>query len=164
MCHLSWTPFPLPLTHLSCLELPHCCGLVGVDSSQRQVAIKIFDKNRFKEPHALAQVEKEINAVRLTNHYNIVKYVEVLETGNRVFLVMENVSNGELYDYIQSNSHWSEFIPIRVITVINVISMSLIFDVIMIIISNWLISSKSNWSNSFQVIELDFDCLSIWLK
>ena len=42
------------------------------------------------------QVEKEINAVRLTQHNHVVNYVEVLETKNRVFLVMEHVQKGEL--------------------------------------------------------------------
>jgi ankyrin repeat protein/tRNA A-37 threonylcarbamoyl transferase component Bud32 len=81
---------------------------MATDNFQRTAAIKIFDKKKFKDAHALAQVEKEIKAVLLTNHPNVVNYLEVLETKHRVFLVMENCTGGELYEYIQAKKRLRE--------------------------------------------------------
>jgi ankyrin repeat protein len=44
----------------------------------------------------------------MTSHAHIVKFVEILESKHRIFLVMENCTGGELYDYIQDNRKLAE--------------------------------------------------------
>ncbi len=72
-------------------------------------AVKCFDKARIsRSAHSLKQVEKEINALRLCNHPNVVQFHEVLEVDDTVYLVMEYVPHGELFDYILKRGRLSE--------------------------------------------------------
>ena len=81
-----------------------------VEDQYRNIwAMKCFDKERIsKSAHSLKQVEKEINALRLCNHPNVVHFHEVLEVENTVYLIMEFVPHGELFDYIKSRGRLPE--------------------------------------------------------
>jgi len=71
--------------------------------------MKCFDKERIgRNSHTLKQVEKEINALRLCSHPSIAKFHEVLEVENSVYLIMEYVPHGELFEYIKSKGRLSE--------------------------------------------------------
>lgn len=79
------------------------------DPYRKVFAMKCFDKERIsKSAHSLRQVEKEINALRLCHHPNIARFHEVLEVENSVYLVMEFVPHGELFDYIKHKGRLSE--------------------------------------------------------
>lgn len=79
------------------------------DIYKQVYAVKCFDKARIsKSAHSLRQVEKEINALRLCNHPNIVRFHEVLEVEDTVYLVLEYVPHGELFDYIKRKKLLSE--------------------------------------------------------
>jgi serine/threonine protein kinase/ankyrin repeat protein len=102
----------------------------GTDEFRQQVAIKVFNKNAIKakqstqqhasaanassgvtdpyQSHQFLQIEKEINALRVCDHPNIVSFYDVLETETKVFLVMEHLPHGELYDYILDKGKLSE--------------------------------------------------------
>jgi len=73
---------------------------LGEDDLGRRYAVKEFDKKAHRSEAHLKQVERELNALRILDHPNICQFSEVLETQTRVFLVMEYVSGGELYEYI----------------------------------------------------------------
>ncbi|KAM7261149.1 hypothetical protein ACFE04_026624 [Oxalis oulophora] len=65
----------------------------------RKVAIKILDRvkmNRQMED----RVQNEIKCMRILTHPNIVRLYEVIETQASIFVVMEYVKNGELFDYV----------------------------------------------------------------
>ena len=100
----------------------------GTDEFRQQVAIKVFNKNAIKakqstqqhasggasaaadpyQSHQFLQIEKEINALRVCDHPHIVSFYDVLETETKVFLVMEHLPYGELYDYILDKGKLSE--------------------------------------------------------
>ena len=71
-------------------------------SSRGAVAPNVY------QSHQLAQIEKELNALRQCSHPNIVQFYDVLETERKVYLVMENLPHGELYDYILSKGRLDE--------------------------------------------------------
>jgi len=81
---------------------------LGEDELGRKFAVKVFDKKAHRTEPQLKQVEREINALRLLDHPNIAQFFEVLETGSKVFLVMEYVSGGELYEYIHKTGKLPE--------------------------------------------------------
>ena len=82
---------------------------MGEDEFRQKVAIKIFDKLLLsRSHHQLLQVEKELNSLRCCHHPNIVQFYEVLETDAKIYLVMEHLSAGELYDYILDQGKLSE--------------------------------------------------------
>ncbi len=79
------------------------------DVYKQVYALKCFDKERIsKSAHSLKQVEKEINALRLCNHPNVVQFHEVLEVEDTVYLVMELIPHGELFDYIKKRGRLTE--------------------------------------------------------
>ena len=53
-------------------------------------------------PSAAAQVKREINILQRCTHPHIIRLYEVIDTPTDIFVVMEYVSNGELFDYIVS--------------------------------------------------------------
>lgn len=101
----------------------------GTDEFRQQVAIKVFNKSAIMakqtaqgggggpggagsahpySSHQFQQIEREINALRVCDHPHIVAFYDVLETETKVFLVMEHLPYGELYDYILDKGKLSE--------------------------------------------------------
>lgn len=71
-----------------------------------EVAIKIM---RPHETNNRAEVEREICVLKLLKHPNIVQLFEVIEDDNgRIFLVLELVAGGELFDYIVARGRVKE--------------------------------------------------------
>jgi MAP/microtubule affinity-regulating kinase len=46
--------------------------------------------------------------MKLLNHPNIVKLYEVIETNNTLYLVMEYINNGEVFEYLVKNGRMKE--------------------------------------------------------
>jgi len=84
-----------------------------------QVAIKTIKKSRIENPHDLARIRREIDFMTSLNHPYIIKikegknlkkvfrisniilnYLLVYESREKIILVMEYASGGELYDYL----------------------------------------------------------------
>jgi serine/threonine protein kinase len=53
-----------------------------------KVAIKIFDKVKLMDPVKKTVVKKEIDILKMTNHPNIVKLYEVIDTPKQVYLIL----------------------------------------------------------------------------
>ncbi|CAH8438656.1 unnamed protein product [Schistosoma rodhaini] len=62
------------------------------------VAIKIIDKSRLS-PENLKKIYRESDILKELHHSNIVKLYQVMETQRLLCMVMEYVSNGELFDF-----------------------------------------------------------------
>ncbi|XP_059110238.1 maternal embryonic leucine zipper kinase isoform X1 [Peromyscus eremicus] len=70
------------------------------------VAIKIMDKNALGSD--LPRVKTEIDALKNLRHQHICQLYHVLETKNKIFMVLEHCPGGELFDYIISQDRLSE--------------------------------------------------------
>jgi serine/threonine protein kinase len=64
------------------------------------VAIKIISKSRIKQTQIQEKVAKEIRMMKYLDHPNIIKLVQVVDTTSDIYIVMELVSGGELFEYI----------------------------------------------------------------
>ncbi|WZZ53417.1 hypothetical protein YC2023_053524 [Brassica napus] len=64
------------------------------------VAIKILNREKIKQMGIEAKVEREIKILRLLMHPHIIRQYEVIETPEDIYVVMEYVKAGELFDYI----------------------------------------------------------------
>ena len=74
-----------------------------------KVAIKIMDKQQILSDELNKErVLSEIKILKIVRHNNIVKLYEVMETPQKIYLVMEYCDGGELFDYIVSKQHLSE--------------------------------------------------------
>ncbi|KAJ3441567.1 protein kinase [Anaeramoeba flamelloides] len=67
----------------------------------QKVAIKILSKSRLaQQQNLMNKVKREITVQRLIKHPSILQIFEVFETNDFIFLILEYVSGGELFDYI----------------------------------------------------------------
>lgn len=62
------------------------------------VAVKVIPKDAVTKHNLAYQVKREISAMKLLDHPNVVKIHEVIATKTKVCLVMEYVSGGQLSD------------------------------------------------------------------
>jgi 5'-AMP-activated protein kinase catalytic alpha subunit len=65
-----------------------------------KVAIKILNRKKIKQMDMEEKVRREIKILRLFMHPHIIRLYEVVETTNDIYVVMEYVKAGELFDYI----------------------------------------------------------------
>jgi 5'-AMP-activated protein kinase catalytic alpha subunit len=72
------------------------------------VAIKILEKSRIIDVSDVERVTREIHILKLIRHPNIVQLYEIIETPKHLFLVMEFVMHGELFDYIVERQRYPD--------------------------------------------------------
>lgn len=73
-----------------------------------QVAVKILNRKKIKSLRMDEKIGREIQILKLFRHPHIIKLYEVIETPTDIFMIMEYVSGGELFEYIVSNGRLSE--------------------------------------------------------
>lgn len=82
--------------------------ILGINKiSKEKFAIKIFEKKKFKKNDELV-IKDEAKLLSDLNHPNIVKYIEIIEDTNNVYLILEYLEGGELYNKIVKKSCLSE--------------------------------------------------------
>ncbi|XQJ28765.1 5'-AMP-activated protein kinase catalytic subunit alpha, putative [Leishmania guyanensis] len=64
------------------------------------VAIKILNRQKLKSANMDRKIHREIEILQLFSHPNICRLYEVISTPTDMYLIMEYVEGGELYDYI----------------------------------------------------------------
>lgn len=68
-----------------------------------KVAIKIISKEYLvQRPTMLRKVEREIAVMKLVDNVHIMRLYDVYETTKYLFLILEHVEGGELFDYLVS--------------------------------------------------------------
>ncbi|OAX43216.1 Pkinase-domain-containing protein [Rhizopogon vinicolor AM-OR11-026] len=81
-------------------------------------AVKIVSKNvlmnsirELAEPteHVLLSIEREIVIMKLIDHPNIMRLYDVWETSTELYLILEYVEGGELFDYLCNKGRLSTF-------------------------------------------------------
>ena len=74
-----------------------------------KVAVKIMKKEQiFSEPININRIQREIAILKIVRHNNIIKLYELMETPEKIYIVMEYCNGGELFDYIVSKQHLTE--------------------------------------------------------
>lgn len=74
-----------------------------------KVAVKILNRKRIKSLSGMdKKIRREITNMKLFRHPHIIRLYEVIETTTDIFMIMEYVPGGELFDYIVSNGKLSE--------------------------------------------------------
>ncbi|PHJ18140.1 camk protein kinase [Cystoisospora suis] len=78
-------------------------------------AIKVIDKGKISG-HERELLRSEMAILRLLNHPNVIYMKELLDTKETLYIVMELVRGGELFDLIQQNHRLSELHVNRIIS------------------------------------------------
>jgi 5'-AMP-activated protein kinase catalytic alpha subunit len=73
-----------------------------------KVAIKILEKKKIKEEADVERVTREISILKMIRHPNIIQLYEIIETPKQLYLIMEFVNGGELFDHIVENTRLEE--------------------------------------------------------
>lgn len=76
--------------------------------TQKIVAIKVLDKDKIQKQNMGSQVKKEISIMKLVHHVHVVKLIEVLASRTKIFIVLELVTGGELFDRIVNERKFNE--------------------------------------------------------
>lgn len=65
-----------------------------------QVAVKILNKQKIKNLDVAEKIHREIQILKLFRHPHIIKLYEVIPTATDIFLILEYVAGGEMFEYI----------------------------------------------------------------
>ena len=79
----------------------HFSLLVGFHQiTGHKVAVKILNRQKIKSLDVVGKIRREIQNLKLFRHPHIIKLYQVISTPTDIFMVMEYVCGGELFDYI----------------------------------------------------------------
>jgi|EP00670_Eutreptiella_braarudii_P003167 serine/threonine protein kinase len=76
--------------------------------TKKQVAIKIMERKALLEEGMEEQLKREIAIMRKLNHPNVTQLYEVFQTTKHVYLILELVTGGELFDKIVEKKRFPE--------------------------------------------------------
>lgn len=76
--------------------------------NKEPVAIKILDKDKIQRHHMGAQIKREITIMKMIDHPNVVAVKDVFATQTKIFIVLEFVDGGELFDLIAAEGKLNE--------------------------------------------------------
>ncbi|PKA60441.1 CBL-interacting protein kinase 9 [Apostasia shenzhenica] len=72
------------------------------------VAIKVLDKNLVLRHKMIEQIKREISTMKLIKHPNVIQLYEVMASKTKIYMVMEFVDGGELFDKIVNSGRLKE--------------------------------------------------------
>ncbi|XP_010500348.1 PREDICTED: CBL-interacting serine/threonine-protein kinase 17-like [Camelina sativa] len=76
--------------------------------SGQSFAVKIIDKSRITRLNVSFQIKREIRTLKVLKHPNIVRLHEVLASKTKIYMVLELVTGGDLFDRIVSKGKLPE--------------------------------------------------------
>jgi serine/threonine protein kinase len=72
------------------------------------INVKVLDKEKIQKQNMGAQIKKEISIMKMVRHKYVVGMKEVLASRTKIFIVLELVTGGELFDKIVSQGRFTE--------------------------------------------------------
>ncbi|MBA0779209.1 hypothetical protein Gotri_003482 [Gossypium trilobum] len=76
--------------------------------TQENVAIKILDKEKVLKHKMISQIKREISTMKLIKHPNVIRMFEVMASKTKIYIVLEFVTGGELFDNIARRGRLKE--------------------------------------------------------
>lgn len=77
--------------------------------TKHKVAVKILNRQKIKSLDVVGKIRREIQNLKLFRHPHIIKLYQVISTPSDIFMIMEYVSGGELFDYIVKHGKLKEY-------------------------------------------------------
>ncbi|KAL8114011.1 CBL-interacting serine/threonine-protein kinase 9-like isoform X1 [Apium graveolens] len=74
----------------------------------QSVAIKIIARDHVLRHKMVDQIKREISTMKLIKHPNVINLIEVMASKTKIFIVLEYVDGGELFDKIAQQGRLSE--------------------------------------------------------
>lgn len=79
----------------------------NIDTGEN-VAIKILDKEKILKHKMVEQIKREISTMKLVKHPYVVQLLEVMASKTKIYIVLEYVTGGELFDKIVHQTRLKE--------------------------------------------------------
>ncbi|XP_050315513.1 5'-AMP-activated protein kinase catalytic subunit alpha-2 [Anthonomus grandis grandis] len=76
--------------------------------TRHKVAVKILNRQKIKSLDVVSKIRREIQNLKLFRHPHIIKLYQVISTPTDIFMIMEYVSGGELFEYIVNHGKLQE--------------------------------------------------------
>ena len=76
--------------------------------TEQTVAVKILEKEKIEDEIDIERIIREIEILKTIMHPNIAQIYETYSTAHNIYLMMEFVEGGDLFDYITKTSFLSE--------------------------------------------------------
>eukprot|EP01062_Namystynia_karyoxenos_P007009 TRINITY_DN1245_c0_g2_i1.p1 TRINITY_DN1245_c0_g2~~TRINITY_DN1245_c0_g2_i1.p1 ORF type:complete len:334 (+),score=131.08 TRINITY_DN1245_c0_g2_i1:100-1002(+) len=80
---------------------------IDVDTGAKY-AVKIVDKALLTKGHVEQQLKREIAIMKLLDHPHVLSMVDVLQTGSNIYLVLELLTGGDLFDKLDQAKRFEE--------------------------------------------------------
>ena len=98
------------------MYLTHCLGkgsfaevyLGRCIASSQQVAVKVINKKIFTSRYNLKSIQNEIEILKKVDHKNIVKFLDVYQTQNNMYIFTEFCGDGDLQGYLKKRGRLPE--------------------------------------------------------
>ncbi|XXG45728.1 hypothetical protein AAC387_Pa02g0726 [Persea americana] len=74
----------------------------------QSVAMKVLSKNTVLKHKMVDQIKREISIMKIVRHPNIVRLHEVLSSRTKIYIILEFITGGELFDKIVSQGRLRE--------------------------------------------------------
>ncbi|XP_042041349.1 SNF1-related protein kinase catalytic subunit alpha KIN10-like [Salvia splendens] len=74
----------------------------------QNVAVKIINRTMMRSPTNQEKVRREIKIGQLCVHPHVIRVYEVIETPTNIYVIMEHMMKGELFDYITEKKRLQE--------------------------------------------------------
>ncbi|GMH14033.1 hypothetical protein Nepgr_015874 [Nepenthes gracilis] len=72
------------------------------------VAMKVIDRNTIIKHKMVDQIKREISIMKIVRHPYVVRLYEVLASRTKIYIILEFITGGELFDKIINNGRLSE--------------------------------------------------------
>ena len=83
---------------------------INAKNSNNLIALKIIDKSKkLSEEHEIINEATMLKTISENNHPNIIHLFEYYEISDRIFLALDYISGGDLFDVIATGPKFSEF-------------------------------------------------------
>ncbi|KAE8708839.1 CBL-interacting serine/threonine-protein kinase 9 [Hibiscus syriacus] len=76
--------------------------------TEENVAIKIVDKEKVLKHKMIGQIKREISTMKLIRHPNVIRMYEVMASKTKIYIVLEFITGGELFNKIASRGRLKE--------------------------------------------------------
>eukprot|EP00754_Rhynchopus_humris_P019104 Rhum_TRINITY_DN14632_c26_g10::Rhum_TRINITY_DN14632_c26_g10_i1::g.106596::m.106596 len=74
----------------------------------KKYAVKIVDKSQLQKEHMEQQLKREIAIMKLLDHENVLKMTDVLQTSKNIYLILELLTGGDLFDKLDTARWFDE--------------------------------------------------------
>ena len=74
--------------------------------TQQKVAVKVINKSIIVDNRDKTNISREMRIIKKIRHPNIVQLLQIIETNQKLYFVMEHVKGGELYELIVNSQEY----------------------------------------------------------